>query len=431
MLRLIATIRKEWLLLLRDRAGLALLFAMPVVLITVMALIQDAPFKDYQEIKFDILTVDNDQGRLGRYIREGLGQSGQFNVIDSLGQQPLTAAQAQQLVAEGEYKISITIPKGATGEIVSNANKIVNDISKRMGMAAQLPVKAAAADSLAVQLYFDPAAKKAFKSAIQQALDNFLTQVQTDLLLERIQLQLRKRDSTTASDTFPAIKLKAVGLQETSIGAGKQIDVISNSVQHNVPAWSIFAMFFIVIPIAGNMIREREDGSLVRMKLIPGNYGDILGGKLLFFVGVCVVQFYLMMLIGIYGMPLLGLPRLQMGVDHLAGFITAFSIGVTATAYGILVGTVFKTPNQALNFGAISVVILSAIGGIWIPLEVMPEKIQAVGRLSPLSWGLDAINDIYLRNGHTRYILPDIARLLSCGLIMLGIAAWVEQRRTG
>jgi ABC-2 type transport system permease protein len=297
-----------------------------------------------------------------------------------------------------------------------------------MGVPAQLPVKSIAADSLAVQLYFDPAAKKAFKSAIQQALDNFLTQVQTDLLLERIQLQLRNRGSS-ATDTFPAIKLKAVGLQEISTGKGKQIDVISNSVQHNVPAWSIFAMFFIVIPIAGNMIREREDGSLVRMKLIPGNYGQILGGKLLFFVGVCVVQFYGMLLVGIYGMPLLGLPRLQLGADHFAGFLTAFSIGMAATAYGILIGTLFKTPNQALNFGAISIVILSAVGGIWIPLEIMPENMQTVGRLSPLSWGLDAINDIYLRNGGTRYILPDIARLLGVGLVMLGIAAWVEQRR--
>lgn len=428
MLRLIATIQKEWLLLLRDKAGLALLFVMPVVLITVMALIQDAPFKDYQEVRFDILTVDNDQGRLGRYIREGLGESGQFNVVDSVNNTPLTEEKARQLVAEGAYKISIIIPKGATGEIVSNANKIVNDISKRMGIPAQLPVKAIAADSLAVQLYFDPAAKKAFKSAIQQALDNFLTQVQTDLLLERIQLQLRRKDSTV-TDTFPAIQLKAVGLREISTGKGKQIDVISNSVQHNVPAWSIFAMFFIAIPIAGNMIREREDGSLVRMKLIPGSYASILAGKLLFFVGVCMVQFYLMILVGIYGMPLLGLPRLQLGVDHLAGFITAFSIGITATAYGILIGTVFKTPNQALNFGAISIVILSAIGGIWIPLEIMPANIQAIGRLSPLNWGLDAINDIYLRNGNTGFILPDIARLLICGLGMLGIAAWVEQRR--
>ena len=133
MLRIIATIRKEWLLLLRDKAGLALLFVMPVVLITVMALIQDAPFKDYQEVKFDILTVDNDHGRLGRYIREGLAQSGQFNVIDSLEKQPLSEEKAAQLIREGRYKISITIPKSATAEIVSNANKIVNDISKRMG----------------------------------------------------------------------------------------------------------------------------------------------------------------------------------------------------------------------------------------------------------------------------------------------------------
>ncbi len=428
MLRLIATIRKEWLLLLRDKAGLALLFVMPVVLITVMAVIQDAPFKDYQEIKFDILTVDNDHGRLGRHIREGLGGTGQFNVIDTLQGAPLTEAQAQELIADGTYKICITIPKGATGEIVSNANKIVNDISKRMGIPAQLPVKAIASDSLAVQLYFDPAAKKAFKSAIRQALDNFLTQVQTDLLLERIQMQLRSRDSSV-HDTFPTIRLKAVGLQETMIGKGKQIDVISNSVQHNVPAWSIFAMFFIVIPIAGNMIREREDGSLVRLKLIPGNYLSILAGKLLFFVGICVVQFYLMILVGLFGMPLLGLPKLQLGVDHLAGFITAVSIGITATAYGILIGTLFKTPNQALNFGAISIVILSAIGGIWIPLEVMPEKIQLIGRCSPLSWGLDAINDVYLRNGNIRLILPDIIRLLACGLLMLGIAARVEQRR--
>ncbi|MGE7774099.1 ABC transporter permease [Chitinophaga sp. NPDC101104] len=430
MLRIIATIRKEWLLLRRDKAGLALLFAMPLVLITVMALIQDAPFRDYQEVKFDILAVDNDHGRLGRYIREGLQESGQFNVVDSINGQPLSEAAAKKMVAEGRYKISITVPKGATAEIVSNANKIVNDISKRMGLPSQLPVKALSNDSLAVQLYFDPAAKKAFKSAIHQALDNFLTQVETDLLLERIQLQLRSRDSLS-QDTFPAIRLKAVALRETSLGEGKQIDVISNSVQHNVPAWSIFAMFFIVIPIAGNMIREREDGSLVRMKLIPGNYLSVLTGKLLFFVGICVVQFYGMIMVGLYLLPMLGLPKLQLGVDHAAGFLVAASIGVTATAYGILIGTIFKTPNQALNFGAVSIVILSAIGGIWIPLEIMPESMQLIGRLSPLSWGLDAINDIYLRNGHIPFVLPDIAKLLGCGGAMLVAAAVVEQRRIG
>ncbi|MBW8685355.1 ABC transporter permease [Chitinophaga rhizophila] len=426
MLRLLATIRKEWLLLLRDRTGLTLLFVMPVVLITVMALIEDAPFRDYQELKFDILTVDNDQGRLGKYIREGLGQTGQFRVVDTVNGNTVTEQQARAMVNEGHYQICIIIPKGATGAIVSNANKIVNDISRRMGMPDVLPVSNRK-DSLHVTVYFDPASKKAFKSAIHQALDNFLTQVETDLLLERIKKQLKKKD-VPENDSMH-IELKAVGLKEQLTGPSQELDVISNSVQHNVPAWSIFAMFFIVIPIAGNMIREREDGSLLRMKLIPGSYLAILTGKMLFFVAVCVVQFYLMMQVGIYLLPLLGLPRLMLGQSFLAAFIVATGIGLAATSYGILVGTVFKTPNQALNFGAISIVILSAIGGIWIPLEIMPSHMQFIGHLSPLSWGLDAINNIYLRNVGVSHIWVDMGKLVMFAAVLLCIAAAIEKRR--
>src|ERR1044072_5973314 len=103
MLRLLATIKKEWLLLKRDRGGLALLFLMPLVLITVMALIEDAPFRDYQELKFDVLTVDNDHGRLARYIKEGLEHSGQFTLVDSLDGKPVTQEDAVRLVNAGDY----------------------------------------------------------------------------------------------------------------------------------------------------------------------------------------------------------------------------------------------------------------------------------------------------------------------------------------
>src|SRR5690606_18540845 len=117
------------------------------------------------------------------------------------------------------------------------------------------------------------------------------------------------------------IQLKAIGLQEQATGPVKQIDIIYNSVQHNVPAWSIFAMFFIVIPIAGNMIRERGDGSLLRIQLIPGSYLEVLAGKMLFYVGICIVQFYLMILVGIYLMPQLGLHSLTLGQSYLAAFV--------------------------------------------------------------------------------------------------------------
>lgn len=102
---------------------------------------------------------------------------------------------------------------------------------------------------------------------------------------------------------------------------------------------------------------------------------------------------------------------------------------MAATAYGILVGTLFKTPNQALSFGAISIVILSAIGGIWVPLEVMPPAMQFIGHLTPLNWGLEAINDLYLRNGGFPEIIGNAGKLIVLCLAMLYLAARVEKGR--
>ena len=55
MKRILATYIKEWHLMRRDLSGLALLFIMPVLLIIIMALVQDAPFKDYKDQKFKTL----------------------------------------------------------------------------------------------------------------------------------------------------------------------------------------------------------------------------------------------------------------------------------------------------------------------------------------------------------------------------------------
>jgi ABC-2 type transport system permease protein len=68
-LKIIATIYKELLLLVRDPGGMALIFIMPLALVIVMALVQDAPFRDYQELKLDVLLVDMDADSLGNKIR--------------------------------------------------------------------------------------------------------------------------------------------------------------------------------------------------------------------------------------------------------------------------------------------------------------------------------------------------------------------------
>lgn len=97
-----ATIIKEWILLKRDIAGIALLFLMPAMLIVVMALVQDAPFRDYQELRFDLLLVDNDGGSLAAEIKNGLRQSKNFHVVDSFEHKPLDENTLRELLNKGD-----------------------------------------------------------------------------------------------------------------------------------------------------------------------------------------------------------------------------------------------------------------------------------------------------------------------------------------
>ena len=50
--------------------------------------------------------------------------------------------------------------------------------------------------------------------------------------------------------------------------------------QQNVPAWLVFGAFFVVIPLSNTLIRERQQGTLRRLRTMPVGQGTLLVGKL-------------------------------------------------------------------------------------------------------------------------------------------------------
>lgn len=425
-MRILATLLNEWRLFRRDLAGMVLLFLMPLGLTIVMALIQDAPFREYQDYVFNVLWVDNDGGPMAAKLNEELN-NGQFRLIDSVDGQQIDSTRLRQLVQSGDYKIGIVVPKGISAEVVNSANLVANELSRSTGAAGKLPVRDTR--TLTIALYFDPVTKQAMKLSLLNAIDKQLTRTQAEMILGRLSDKLTSIDSTADTPFNLQEKLQAVGIREFTAGNEKTAKLNTNSVQHNVPAWAIFGLFFIIIPIAGNMIREREEGSLVRLQLIPGSYYSIIAGKLLFYLLLGIGQFYAMLLAGRLLMPLLGLPALYMGHAPLALLVTVAAIALTATAYGLLVGALFQTPNQALPFGALSIVILSAIGGIWVPVEILPAGLQQLARISPLFWSLDAVNDLFLRSGGFSTIWKPLCMLGGFTLVFAALSGWLEQTR--
>ncbi|MBS1588379.1 MAG: ABC transporter permease [Bacteroidetes bacterium] len=398
MKKIFATLIKEWLLLKRDAAGVMLLLLMPAVLIVVMALIQDAPFRDYQELRFNLLLVDEDGGSLAKEIINGLKKSKNFSVVESLDGKPLKVDQLKDLLQKGTFKVGIVIPHGATAEVANSANLVANNMAKKLGLGSTMPTRESR-DSSYVRLFFDPATKPTFRSSISFALDRFVTLSCTNILIQRIsRLSKTVSDSTSSDADFKKV-FAGVGIKEEVLNENKTDKSHINSVQHNVPAWAIFGMFFIVIPIAGNMIREREDGSAIRIELIPYTARLVSLGRIIFYTLICTLQFWIMMALGLWLMPVLGLPSLYLGIHGWLLLPISLCIAFAATSYGYFTGAFFKTSNQGMPFGAISIVILSALGGLWVPIDLLPAAMKKVALISPLHWSLESVHNIILRDG--------------------------------
>ena len=160
----------------RDPGGLLLLLIMPAALIIVMALVQDAPYRDYQEMKFEILVVNNDKGSVGSKIIEGLKKNKSFIVVSAIHQKKLNEADLRTNLREGKYQMGIIIPEDATAALVNTSNKLANEMAKTIGVAGSLPVKAMI-DTSSIELVFDPVVKPSFRSALNYALNQYITQV--------------------------------------------------------------------------------------------------------------------------------------------------------------------------------------------------------------------------------------------------------------
>lgn len=422
----LATIYKEWLLLCRDLGGLLMLLVMPAALIVIMALVQDAPFRDYQEVQLDLLLADEDGGPLASEIRSGLRGSKAFRLIDSIDGRPMNAASLYEALQQGRQQVGIVIPKGASGEVANMANIMANTLVAQLG-TGRLPERIPR-DSVAIRLYFDPVSRPAFRLAIRAALEKFITAASSHLLMARISRM--SGDTAIASDEKLKKLAAGIGIREQVLGKSGTPATRINSVQHNVPAWAIFGMFFIVVPLSGHIIREREEGSALRVRLIPGAGGGVAIGRILFNTVVCCAQFVVMCAVGRWLLPLFGLPALTLGAHPAALAPIVIATALCATAYGYLLGAVFRSGAQALPFGAISIVILSALGGIWVPVELLPSMLQTVANISPLHWALQGVQAIILRDGNWANMLVPVGILLSLSVMMWAIGL-LRERRSG
>ncbi|AZB00486.1 ABC transporter permease [Chryseobacterium joostei] len=408
---------KEILLLKRDIGGIVIIFVMPLLLIVTITLIQDSTFKNLEGSKIPIIFIDNDKSEVSKNIKGELENSKTFQLLTNFNEKS-----AQDAVFAGDYQMAIVIPENLTKDLNSNIDSKVQAIVSSFGLEGDsAKTKIEAPKAKEIHLYFDPATNAGFKNSVMNSVNKMVFEIENKKIYKAFQDQLGTTENLDENKNL-------ISFKEITPKKG-EMDIMPNSVQHNVPAWTLFAIFFIVVPLSINLVKEKSQGTNVRARISPTPYFVHILGKTFTYLIICIIQFLLMVAVGVFLFPYMDLPAFDVSGKMFQLITVTLFAGLAAIGFGVLLGTIADTQEQSAPFGATSVVVLAAIGGIWVPVFLMPEFMQTVAKFSPMNWGLNAYYDIILRNSGIGGIAKELAFLFLFYLATVAISIFYERKQ--
>ncbi len=406
MRKLAASIIKEALILLHDKVGLLLMFLMPVLLVFIITIVQNSAFQLVSENRLDILIVNKDKGALGDSLTAMLNRSGNFSVeVDN----SLVFGDVRHKTIERKKLMGVYIPDDFTAQMNAKSSHISNLILTEFGASDKkdsLELKQVAGQ---ITVFYDPVLQENFRLSMSEGLNTVLTGLENENMLRQLFADMGYDE--IPKNILKELKNSKKGIVSMSAASSDAVQ-IPNSTQHNVPAWSLFAMFFMVISLGGNLVKERLSGSFIRLQTIPSAFLLVIASKITVYLVVSLGQLTFLFSLGIFVFPHIGLPQLNLPSNLLPVAVISILSAFAAISYALLVGTYAKTQEQANGFGAISIIIFAAIGGIWVPSFVMPEYLQSIGKASPLHWCIEGFYTLFLKNGDWNQLTGTIIYLI-------------------
>lgn len=416
MYKLWATLIKDAKILSRDKVGLTIMFVMPIILVIVITSIQASTFELVNDNKIQMLICNKDGDDTSVQLVQSISNSGMFKITGV--SKSFSSEQISNLLHEKDALVAIIIPSDFSIKMLEKAKSISSNALKGISMEGdKTNSKYTIGES--VTLFYNPVLQKSYLQSINGALLSALQLVQSKQILNTIYYSLNeiKLPNELEKDILTdQVKIKQIPLSKNG---SKNIP---NATQHNIPAWTIFAMFFVVTSLGSNVVKEKLSGSFVRLKTLPTNYVLSLLSKQFTYIAVCLFQVVVIFSLGVWLFPMLGLPPLQLPSDLISLFIVSIFSGWCAVSYAICIGVFAKTQEQANGFGAVSIVLLAALGGILVPSFAMPNSFQVLMKISPLHWCLEAYYDLFLEGGNFKDVFKNILPIISITLVIQALA---------
>jgi ABC-2 type transport system permease protein len=183
-----------------------------------------------------------------------------------------------------------------------------------------------------------------------------------------------------------------------------------------------FVVMFLVTSIA--MLRERTSGTLERLLTTPQGRLDLLLGYGLAFGLAAALQALVTVTVAttVYGLDVAGSVALVV--------LIAVVDAVLGVALGLLASAFARSEFQAVQFMPVIVLPQFFLCGLLVPVELMPGWLQAISQVLPLTYAVEALQEVGRSASATGTMWADIAIVAGAALLALALAAATLRRRT-
>ncbi len=370
--------------LFRDRMGLFFVFVLPIVLIVVLGTV----FGGRTAPRLGVTVAEDDPlaGQLVQAIRDGDVALEIRTVSDE--------SRLRAAVEEGSLELGLIVPAGY-------------DAALRDGDQAEVTVIGLPSTAL---------------SALRRAVDAAVADQAALVRAARLAEAETGVSFDEAIGMAGAARAQTAGIEVTVVRIGEGIFPEGTAAfAPGAQSQLILFMFLTSMTAATQVVLSRQLGVSRRMLAAPIGITTIVTGEVLGRFGVAMVQ----------GLFIVFLSALAFGVpwgDPLAAGVIVVAFALVGTGAAMVVGVFATDADQAGSLGVMAGMLLGALGGAMVPLEIFPEPAHTLAYLTPHAWAIQGLREIGLREGGVADVLPELAilGLFAAGLVALG--SWQFRR---
>lgn len=183
-----------------------------------------------------------------------------------------------------------------------------------------------------------------------------------------------------------------------------------------------FIIMFIITSIT--TLRERTSGTMERLMTTPVPKLSLVLGYMLAFGSLAIVQALLAGALLLFG--------LGLDVQGSAVFLLVMALAdsLLGTALGIFVSAFARTEFQAVQFMPALIFPQVLVGGLLLPLEQMPRALEVAAYFLPLTYAIDALNEVVRHAGVTGHGWRDLMVVLAFMIGAVILASLTLRRQT-